>query len=301
MVKIIICTVLLWISLLPTAPVRAAESASSPSAAPAALPVQGVKPAKDTQKPGEVTIFNRTVVMFKAPFLGVSAEERAARTRDALGRLLAREGKGVVTIQAIPQGYSVSLDGTPALFLSPEDVDPLGEETLHQTAQKVATALQQVVRETGEARNISALLHSAWLSAVATLLLLLAVWALRRARTWIAARLTVLAHRYSEKLAVGGETILHGDRVLMLVGRAVSLFFWLVAALLTFNWIGYVLGHFPYTRPWGEGLTNYLLSGAREIGSVGHTEALAGTATVSSDPTTTTSNPRARMLNALRG
>jgi small-conductance mechanosensitive channel len=256
MFKIIICTITLWFSLLPDSPVRSAESAV-PSPAQAAQP---------DHKPGEVVIFNRTVLEFRAPFLGVPAAERAVRAQDVLGRLLAREGTGVVTYRPIPQGYSINLDGTPVLYLSPEDVDPVRQETLQQTAQRVAAALEQVVRETGESRNVAALLHSALRAGIATALLLCAVWIMRRVRSWIAARLLVLAHRYSEKLAVGGEQILHGDRVLYLVGRAVALLFWLVTALLTFNWIGYVLGQFPYTRPWGEGLTHYLVGGARDLG-----------------------------------
>jgi small-conductance mechanosensitive channel len=34
---------------------------------------------------------------------------------------------------------------------------------------------------------------------------------------------------------------------------------WLVVLLLTYEWLGFVLSRFPYTRPWGESLNNYLL------------------------------------------
>lgn len=35
--------------------------------------------------------------------------------------------------------------------------------------------------------------------------------------------------------------------------------FWGFALLLTYQWIGFVLGRFPFTRPWGEDLNTFLL------------------------------------------
>ena len=36
-------------------------------------------------------------------------------------------------------------------------------------------------------------------------------------------------------------------------------------ALLAYEWIGFVLGRFPYTRPWGEGLVRFLAGLVSEI------------------------------------
>jgi small-conductance mechanosensitive channel len=117
-----------------------------------------------------------------------------------------------------------------------------------------------VAQETGEAHNMSALLRASGLSAAATLILLLSFWLLFHARSWIGNRLAELAHSYSTKLSPGGESLLHRDRIIQIVGHVVALLNWLFIAFLMFNWVGFVLSQFPYTRPWGEQLNLYLIT-----------------------------------------
>jgi small-conductance mechanosensitive channel len=238
--------------------------ASGNAAAAASVNVPEVR---DVHSSAPLKVYNRAVMVFRSPFLGATAAERAERAEELLVRLLERGGKGVVSLQAVPQGYALQLDGVFVFFITPEDVDPLKQETLQQAAQSVVTALEQVVRENSEARDVSVMLHAVGLATAASLLLLFAGWLLHRGRLLIASRLTRLAHSYSEKFSVGGESLIHRDKVFSLVGYGISLVYWLILAVVIFEWLGFVLGQFPYTRPWGEQMDRYLVNGAGDIGS----------------------------------
>ena len=56
----------------------------------------------------------------------------------------------------------------------------------------------------------------------------------------------------------GGELFAR-DRTVELVRRAMAALAVATMFVLTWEWLGYVLGLFPYTRPWAEGLTGFLV------------------------------------------
>lgn len=219
-----------------------------------------------SQSSATVTVFNRPVVVFRAPLLGVPAGERAQRASEVLRRMLASSGSGKVTIQQIPQGVSLMLDGVLAFTMIPEDADPLKQESLEQAAKHAAAALELVVTETKEARDFKILLRAAGFVLAATLAFLLLIWLLHRARKWLTFRLTSFAHTHAERLSVGGESLMNRERLLQLVRRAVTLTYWVLVLFLFYDWLGFALGRFPYTRPWGERLTQYLLDLAARFG-----------------------------------
>jgi len=208
-----------------------------------------------------VTILNRPVAVFRAPLPGVPVEERAQRAEEALRRLLSTPQGGALRVssQKTPQGYSIMIDGVLAFMLTPEDSDPLTRETPEQTVQQTVAVLEQVVRETRESRDLSSLAKSFGYALAATVVLILAIWGVNRARRWLTARLLQLVHRHAERLSVGGEAIIRKDRLLVLVQRGVTVAYWLMVLVLMYEWVGFTLGRFPYTRPWGMRLNQYLL------------------------------------------
>jgi small-conductance mechanosensitive channel len=103
------------------------------------------------------------------------------------------------------------------------------------------------------------MLRSAGLAALATTILLVLVWILRRIRGWLAVRIMPLAEKKSSQLRVGGEAIFHGEWVLGVVSWVLAIIYWFLILLLLYEWLGFILGRFPYTRPMGERLMQYLL------------------------------------------
>jgi small-conductance mechanosensitive channel len=96
------------------------------------------------------------------------------------------------------------------------------------------------------------------ISLAATGILVLLVWGMRRLRLALTRRLTALAETHAGKLRLGGSELVNRERLLFLVQWLGNLVFWVVTLLLVYEWLGFILARFPYTRPWGEGLIRFL-------------------------------------------
>jgi small-conductance mechanosensitive channel len=222
----------------PGAPTAAAKAVAGPSA--------------------DVVVFNRTVATFRASVLGVTPQDRAARSQARLVDLLSRPGKHEVSIKATPLGQAIAVDGSAAFVIAPDDVDPLGDETIDDVARRSAAIVAQVSSETKESRDLHALGIGALAALIATAVFVLLVWAIRRARRAITTRLARLVTTQGSKLRVGAAEVLGRDRLAAFARWLVKIVSWIVIALLAYEWVGFVLGRFPYTRPWGEGLVRFL-------------------------------------------
>ena len=53
----------------------------------------------------------------------------------------------------------------------------------------------------------------------------------------------------------------------LLLGRLLQMLRWLFIALLSYEWLSFVLSRFPYTRAWGERLNDYLLDVLERLAS----------------------------------
>jgi small-conductance mechanosensitive channel len=215
-------------------------------------------PPKAQGASADLSVFNRHIATFRAPVLGVTAEDRVQRAVARIHDLLERSGKHAVTEKATPMGRVVSIDGAFAFVLVPEDVDPLKEEDFDTAVGKAVQALQVVVEETRESRDLRALSRGGLISLAATGILILLIWGLRRLRLALTRRLTALAETHARKLRLGGSELVNRERLLFLVQWLVNLLFWVVTLLLVYEWLGFILARFPYTRPWGEGLIRFL-------------------------------------------
>lgn len=213
-----------------------------------------------------VVAANRTITIFRAPYLGVPPERRAQRTEAILRELLDRAVKGEVTIQVEPQGHVLLVDGELALVLVAADADPLRAQTLAQASASAREALRLALAETREGRDTQRLLWGLGRSLLATLIALAIALPAWRARRWATVQLAQKVAQSTSAVRLAGAELLHTDRLVAAVRLAVRALWWTLALVLAYEWLGYVLRQFPYTRPWGEELTRYLLSVADRIG-----------------------------------
>jgi len=214
----------------------------------------------------KVSVANRTVAVLRAPFMGVSPERRAQRAEVVLRELMANAGEGRVSVQIEPQGHALLIDGEVALLLTAADVDPLRAQTLAQASEATRAALQRAMSETREGRDLQRQLRGAGVSLLATLAAALAVFLCWRVRRWAATRLADLVAMRTSGVRLAGAELWQTDRLVALVSAGVKLVSWSVIAVVTFEWLSLVLRQFPYTRPWGEGLTSFLLGIATQLG-----------------------------------
>jgi small-conductance mechanosensitive channel len=237
-----------------------------------ALALGVVAPATAADKPAEaapeapVVVANRTVALLRVPFLGVSPEQRARRSEVILRELVDKSSVGEVTVRIEPQGHVLMIDGVMGLVLIAADADPLRGQTLAQASTAARGALQQVLDETREGRDSQRLLRGAGGGLLATLAAAAAVVLTWNARRWAVAKLAALVTGRAAGVRVAGAQLLQTDRLVALVSLGMRALSWVVVAIVAYEWLSFVLRQFPYTRPWGEGLTAYLFSVASRLG-----------------------------------
>ena len=254
---------LLLLLALPAA--RAADVASPGAGSP--VPQSGGPVVKvGGFEPAVLKVANREIVTLRADVFGATPAERVESVVERVGAVVAGGGPLKVSTRAIPDGVALQVDGRLIFRLLHADVDPEADQTTQQVAQAAAANLQLALDEMREAHDSRAILRGIGVTIVATALLLVAIWALRRAYVWASRRLAAFAQRHSDRLTNTLGHHLAGQLGLArLVLAPLRLLAVLVGMLAVYEWLGMVLKQFPYTRPWGETLLAKLLEAVGEI------------------------------------
>ena len=232
-----------------------------------ASPVLEAASAASGEAAETVVIFNRQILVFRTSLLGVSAEDRARRTRANLERLLDRAGEGKLTVQPESLGNLVMLDGTLAVIVTPGDVDTLQGETLAQLTAVVIERLRLVIEETRESRDVSSLLRSVFRAAVALLIFVVGLWSLSRVRRYAQLVLLRRVDRRANRLRLAGAELIRRDQLVAGVRLGMLAIHWTLGLALANEWLSFSLRVFPYTRAWGEQLHGYMMGVLVHIGS----------------------------------
>jgi small-conductance mechanosensitive channel len=227
-------------------------------------------PADPTDDDATLTVLNRPVVVFRAPFLGVAPKDRVDAARERLRTLFSRGGEGKVSLVIGEIGVAVLVDSQLAFVVSEADARPVPGATMRSIAEDAAKVLAQIERETREARDSKFLTGAGIHAAIATAVWLALLWLARLLWRTSARWMMRHAERQAGRVKVGGGELIPRARAIAIVRAAMTLLGLATMLLLTWEWLGYVLGLFPYTRPWAEGLTGFLVRT-----SVGLLEAIA--------------------------
>ncbi|MBT3066935.1 mechanosensitive ion channel family protein [Rhodoferax sp. U11-2br] len=202
--------------------------------------------------------FNRDITTLRGSLYGVSAPDRVRRAQVRIQELLSQPGPHVVTQKPETAGVMVQIDGATAFFVTPDDINQLEQDTLAQQAQRSATALQQAIAASHESRTLDAILHSAGLTALATLVAGVLVWLLGRVRRVVAHGLAAVLQKQADRLQLGGVQLLHPSRVVGAAQAVLTGTYRLLLFVVGYEWLSFVLARFPYTHRWGELLNSFL-------------------------------------------
>ena len=248
---------------------RAAPPVRSEKVETAAAQAKGNKAvaAEASAEEAEVVVANRTVAVLRGTFMGMGPERRAQRWRASVRELMAQGGEGKVTVRVDPQGHALLIDGQFAMIMVAADADHLSGQTLAQASEAARSALQLALDETREGRKVQRLLHDAGVSLLATLVAGVVILLTLGARRWLTGRLERSVAKERTLFTIGGVPILHTDRIVVAARMAVRGLSWVVGLMVAYQWLGFVLSQFPYTRPWGEGLTRFLLGVFARVGN----------------------------------
>lgn len=208
--------------------------------------------------PAELKIANRSIFTFRAILLGESPEVRVTRAKGVIDELLNGTEDMEVRLSPIQNSYLVLIGDRRAFIVSPKDVESEGG-SVRDAAENAAQRLRQVMAEYQEARSMRFLLIAGGLTVAATLvylgLLRLLSWARQRALSWLPKHM----QKHTSVLKIGQAQLIDIRNLIPLARHLMALLYWSLVLLLTYQWLAFVLQRFPYTRPWGESLHQYLL------------------------------------------
>ena len=244
--------------------VRAGEGPSTPAATKdsgvVAAPAAKATSARSRLPAGTLTVFNRPIVTFRSTVLGVSPQDRALSAQTRILALLERGGEGRITVESIDVGNVVKIDGGLAFIIAESDLEPLSGETLGTVTDAAVSALTKAIAETREVRDARLMLAAAIWAGGATAVYLVLLVILRFVGRAVTRRMLHLADVAAEKVRIGGTVLVNRSRAIGYARHLLHIGYWAIVLLLTYQWVGFVLGRFPFTRPWGEQLNTFLVA-----------------------------------------
>ena len=262
------CALVFAASLLAGEPALSQSTVSEPVSEPLTKPIAEAQETllrAEKPEPNDLVVFNRKILTLHATYLGMRPEMRARRSEALIAETLALGGPGKVAVEASPFGEVITIDGRFALAVQPSDVDQVNTESAAETAREAAQRLTDAIAASREARDVDRILQACIRTALATVLAIALVMLIRRAMTLAEKSLNRLADLSADKLVIAGQTFLQRDRLRTLCSQTLSIVQTLVRLLVAYEWLGYVLGQFPYTRPWGDQLRGFLVSTLGQI------------------------------------
>jgi small-conductance mechanosensitive channel len=213
----------------------------------------------------ELIVANRRITTLRAAVFGGSPADRVAAVTDVLEAQVQRGGPLDVSARPIPEGFAIQVDGHFVFRILNGDANQEAGETAAMAADAAVRNLQLALDEIRESRDSSAMLKATGYTILATLVLAVLLWLIRRGYALVSRRIRAFAEQRSEKLAPNWTRhVVSRSGIADLVVVPLNLMAWAAALLLVYEWAALVLEFFPYTRPWGEGLFQNLL------GALGH-------------------------------
>jgi small-conductance mechanosensitive channel len=239
---------------------QAFAQASEAGASAPPLASLAVQPgAAPPQPPGRIVVMNREIITLRGSLFGIPAQTRAAESEARIRKALRSGGPMQVDTLNVAEGALVRVDGSLMFAVTPDDSEERTLGGAQAGASTAAVTLQRVIDESRESRNLKSLLIAALVTLGAGALMLGLMWLLRRARRRIQAWLAGQTLAHADRLRVGGVEVVRREGLLRFEQWLLNLVFWSLALLLVYEWLSISLAQFPFTRPWGEQLNEFLL------------------------------------------
>ena len=259
--------------------VTAQPQPTAPATPPATLPAIAVIGAEPSGESFTFTYFNRPIVVLRARVLGRPPSERAAIAVRVLDDLVASKATDPVESRAINEGTLIFVGSRVVFGLAPADIDELAGETLEGVTAQAVARLRQAFAEAGEAHTPAELARASVIAAIAIVLGMLVLWAIARARTVVSNKLVAVSESTVARSGLADIDSLRASRVLDLQRGLVTTLTVSLQLVVVYGIVSFVLELFPYTRPWGESLSGFLLTTLRTL-AIGTVNAIPGLFTV---------------------
>jgi small-conductance mechanosensitive channel len=221
-------------------------------------------PAPAGVSPATLKIQNRPIVTLRGTLLGYTPKQRVEAAGLRINSVIERGAWGTVTAKAISEGLLIQIGDQWMFAITPGDLDPLAGETSEEAAARTVRNLTKALAEIEESRKAETFLRGIGYTVAATLILLLVLAGIRRAHRWLSTHLADVLGPRLKTLAIGGFTH-HIEGIILFLRGLVGLASWALSLFALYLWLDFSFMQFPYTRPWGEQLHNYMTSGIKAI------------------------------------
>jgi small-conductance mechanosensitive channel len=235
--------------------------------------------AERSGEPFTLIYFNRPIVVFRARVLGRPPSERAGIAVQVLDNLVAAKATDPVESRQL-EGVSLVFVGSRlVLGLGAPDIDELAGETLEGVTALTVSRLQQAFAEATEAHTPAELFRASIFAAIGLIIGGLVLWVIGRARRGVAAKLVAVSESTMAKTGLADLDSLRSSRLLDFQRGLVTAITVGLQLLVLYGIVSFVLEQFPYTRPWGESLSGFLLTTLENL-ALGAMQAVPGLFTV---------------------
>jgi small-conductance mechanosensitive channel len=267
--------------------VGAAWAQPQPAPAPQAPASQALAPvftaavlsAERSSEPFTLTYFNRPIVVLRAQVLGRPPSERAAIAVRVLDNLVAANATDPVESRSIEGGSLIFVGSRVVVGLAQLDVDELAGETLEDVTALTVSRLRQAFDEAKEAHTPAELVRAGVTALVAVAIGMVVLWVLGRSRRTVSAKLVAVSESTVARAGLADIDSLRASRVLEVQRGLVTAATVVLQLVVLYGVVSFVLEQFPYTRPWGESLSGFLLTTLRNL-ALGAMNAMPGLFTV---------------------
>jgi small-conductance mechanosensitive channel len=226
-----------------------------------------------------LTYFNRPIVVLRARVLGRPPSERAGIAVQVLDNLVAAKATDPVESRQL-EGVSLIFVGSRlVLGLGAPDIDELAGETLEGVTALTVSRLQQAFAEAAEAHTPAELFRASIFAAIGLIIGGLVLWVIGRARRGVAAKLVAVSESTMAKTGLADLDSLRSSRLLDFQRGFVTAISVGLQLLVLYGIVSFVLEQFPYTRPWGESLSGFLVTTLENL-ALGAMQAVPGLFTV---------------------
>ena len=271
---------LIWILALGSASADAPPSA--PESAPASIS-ESDRIEVSQGEPASLTFWNREIAILRADIGGISPADRVRRIQCKIADVLednpGEKAEAIRSTFANLTGFWVQIDGHPVFGLVPEDADAVTGETVDAQVRRAVDVLQEALDARREQRSLPLILEGVALATAATLILAVLLWGVMKLQGRAMRGLLPQASfsvtpesiespstepisikptlRKPAPIKVAGldlQPVLTGLERIAIKATGFGL-----AAILVYLWLTFLFGRFLFTRPWGEGLAEFML------------------------------------------
>ena len=114
---------------------------------------------------------------------------------------------------------------------------------------------------------------------LATAILATLLWVVGKVRNAASRRIGDATERHLQASTIGKAELVRSSRVIEFENRMIGVLTWALGLFFVYSWLTFGLRRFPYTRPWGESLREFLLGQLSRVGAA-MLQALPGLFTV---------------------